>query len=124
MTNITDFKLAATQRRQETLEVPLREIGNPFGQRDELQLEYSADPADVVRSQADREIVISRLDDQTRRVHEIEDALDKLSNGSYGACEHCEEQIAPRRLDAVPWARLCVRCQSRAEAGSALDVAA
>jgi DnaK suppressor protein len=121
---IPTFKLAATKRRKAALEADLRDLGRPFAQRDELQLEYFADPIDQVTSAADREIVVDRLNDRTRRIREIQDALAKFTDGSYGVCEQCEYPITPKRLDAVPSARLCVRCQSQAEAHYNLDVAA
>jgi DnaK suppressor protein len=45
----------------------------------------------------------------------IEEALDRLDSGDYGICLACEEPIPPKRLQAVSWARYCVRCQ---EAGA------
>jgi DnaK suppressor protein len=45
----------------------------------------------------------------------IEEALDRLDSGDYGICLSCDEPIPPKRLNAVPWARYCVRCQ---EAGT------
>ena len=51
--------------------------------------------------------------DQLRQVNE---ALDRLDNGDYGVCQECDEQISPRRLQAVPWAAYCVTCQERAQA--------
>jgi DnaK suppressor protein len=45
----------------------------------------------------------------------IEEALDRLNSGDYGTCLYCEEAIPPKRLNALPWARYCVRCQ---EAGA------
>ena len=44
-------------------------------------------------------------------LREIGDALHRLDQGNYGVCLECEEPISPKRLDAVPWARYCVRCQ-------------
>ena len=41
----------------------------------------------------------------------IEEALDRLNSGDYGTCLCCEEPIPPKRLNALPWARYCVRCQ-------------
>lgn len=43
----------------------------------------------------------------------IEEALDRLAAGDYGACAECDSPIPPRRLEAVPWARYCVPCQQR-----------
>ena len=45
----------------------------------------------------------------------IEEALDRLDSGDYGICLSCDQPIPPKRLQAVPWARYCVRCQ---EAGA------
>jgi DnaK suppressor protein len=41
----------------------------------------------------------------------VEEALDRLDSGDYGVCLSCEEPIAPKRLQAIPWARYCVTCQ-------------
>jgi DnaK suppressor protein len=41
----------------------------------------------------------------------IEEALDRIQSGDYGVCLACEEQIPPKRLQALPWARYCVICQ-------------
>jgi RNA polymerase-binding transcription factor len=43
----------------------------------------------------------------------VDEALDRLQNGDYGVCQRCEEAIAPRRLEVLPWAKYCVRCQDR-----------
>src|ERR1043166_8709856 len=41
----------------------------------------------------------------------VEEALDRLGSGDYGICLACEEQIPAKRLNAVSWARYCVKCQ-------------
>ena len=52
---------------------------------------------------------LNRLDYVQLRL--IEEALDRLESGDYGACLACEEPIAEKRLRALPWARYCVTCQ-------------
>jgi DnaK suppressor protein len=47
------------------------------------------------------------------RLREIEEALERLACDAYGTCEECGEEIAQKRLLAVPWARFCVHCQER-----------
>jgi DnaK suppressor protein len=44
-------------------------------------------------------------------LREIQDALRRIQQGSYGICHRCEEPISGKRLDAVPWAKFCVPCQ-------------
>jgi len=50
-----------------------------------------------------------------RRLLLIEDALDAIEDGDYGFCEECEEPINEKRLQLMPFARFCVRCQSELE---------
>ena len=52
---------------------------------------------------------INGLDYEQLRM--VEEALDRLESGDYGVCLSCEEPIAPKRLQAIPWARYCVTCQ-------------
>jgi DnaK suppressor protein len=46
-------------------------------------------------------------------IQEIDDALQKFDNGTYGRCERCGEPIAEARLEAMPAARLCITCASK-----------
>lgn len=49
-------------------------------------------------------------------ISEITGALNRLHAGSYGRCSRCGEQIASARLEAIPHAAACIRCQSHADA--------
>jgi DnaK suppressor protein len=49
------------------------------------------------------------LDYQQLRM--VEEALDRLDSGDYGICPSCDEPIAEKRLQALPWARYCVKCE-------------
>ena len=50
-----------------------------------------------------------------RRLISIEEALEAIEDGDYGSCEECEEPISEKRLQLMPFARFCVRCQSELE---------
>ncbi len=50
-----------------------------------------------------------------KRLQLIEDALDGIENGHYGFCEECDEPINEKRLQLMPFALFCVRCQSELE---------
>ena len=50
-----------------------------------------------------------------QRLQLIEDALEGIENGDYGFCEECEEPINEKRLQLMPFALFCVRCQSELE---------
>jgi DnaK suppressor protein len=47
----------------------------------------------------------------------IREALTRINDKSYGICVNCENTIGPKRLDAVPWTRLCIGCQGLLEKG-------
>ncbi len=115
MNHITTMATAETQRRRSALKRKLAELQGSGVAREELQIEHLADPLDQILSNADRELALQSVDHKVRRIHEIQLALEAIEQGTYGVCEHCEETIPGRRLDAVPWARLCVPCQSAEE---------
>jgi DnaK suppressor protein len=48
------------------------------------------------------------------RLRRIEAALERIEQGEYGICAGCEEAIPPKRLEALPWAVYCVKCQEAA----------
>ena len=67
---------------------------------------------DALQAQAMAKASVQRRAAQLR---EIDAAIRRIDDGSYGDCERCEEPINPRRLDADPTARLCIDCASRSE---------
>ena len=46
----------------------------------------------------------------------IEEALYRIEKGTYGVCRDCGEPIAPARLEAIPWTRVCITCKERQSA--------
>lgn len=47
------------------------------------------------------------------RLRLINEALDRIDAGDYGTCQRCEDSIAARRLEVIPWAKYCVQCQEK-----------
>jgi DnaK suppressor protein len=107
---------AGIKRRQSVLEAKLKDLLQLSGDRESLEIQPMADPLDQVRLSTDRDMAVETLNQQARSIHEIRSALVRIEEGSYGRCERCDEPIPAKRLDAVPWARMCVICQSAAEA--------
>ncbi len=73
------------------------------------------DSADVASDYYERELAWGLSETERMRLQEVEDALDRIEDGAYGKCEGCGEQIAGPRLEALPFAKLCVGCQSKEE---------
>jgi DnaK suppressor protein len=53
----------------------------------------------------------------------IEQALQRIGNGSFGVCEACGDDIQIRRLEALPWTRYCLKCQEGVEQNRRADTA-
>ncbi|MBI2372151.1 MAG: TraR/DksA family transcriptional regulator [Deltaproteobacteria bacterium] len=75
----------------------------------------AGDPSDLASSERDRELALLLGDRDRLKLREIDAALMRIDEGSYGLCEECGERIAPGRLRAMPFARLCVDCQADRE---------
>jgi DnaK suppressor protein len=45
----------------------------------------------------------------------VRQALRRIEDGSFGICLHCEEEISPKRIAAVPWTPYCIQCQEQAD---------
>jgi DnaK suppressor protein len=61
----------------------------------------------------DRLVEVAAHDKLRATLADVERALVKLDDGSYGECDRCGAGIAPERLETLPWAVLCVRCARR-----------
>ncbi len=76
---------------------------------------YSLHMADAGTDNFDREFALSLVSNEQEALYEIEEALKRLEQSTYGLCGMCEKPIRKERLQAVPFARLCVNCQSEVE---------
>lgn len=65
----------------------------------------------------DREIDYSLEENEARVLGEIDAALGRIDAGTYGRCERCGDAIEAERLEAIPWATLCIDDKRRAERG-------
>ena len=119
-TKITSID-SGIRRRRAALQSKLDDLLKLSGDRGSLEIQQMADPLDQVRASTDRDMAVETLNQQVRSIHEIRSALDRIEEGSYGCCERCDEAIPAKRLDALPWARLCVKCQSATEAEAHQD---
>lgn len=83
--------------------------------RDGIAIEKSADVLDEIQHATERELAIRNLDRESHLLRDVRSAIRRIRDGSFGICAHCEEQISPKRLAAVPWAAFCIRCQQQAD---------
>jgi DnaK suppressor protein len=98
-----------------TLEAKQTELVHQVRNRDGIAIEKSPDALDEVQHAAERELAIRNLDRESNLLRNVRGALQRLNEGAFGVCLHCEEEISPKRLAAVPWTSYCIRCQEMAD---------
>ncbi|HXK04413.1 MAG TPA: TraR/DksA family transcriptional regulator [Verrucomicrobiae bacterium] len=97
------------------LETKAAELSAGLRNRDEIAIEKTPDAIDEVQLAGERELAIRNLDRESNMLRNVKGALARIADGSYGVCLHCEEDIKPKRLDAVPWTKYCITCQEAAD---------
>ena len=76
---------------------------------------YDNHLADTATVTYDRELDYTLEENSEHMLAEIDAALQRLEDGTYGKCTNCSKEIAPERLEARPWATLCIDCQRARE---------
>jgi DnaK suppressor protein len=107
-TDLTAFRELLTMKRAEL-----------SGSRvlENIAIERSADLLEEVQYKSERELAIAGLNRESAIRRNIELALIRINDRTFGTCVHCDEEIGRRRLQAVPWTPFCIRCQEAADRG-------
>src|SRR5919109_155386 len=103
------------QKYKTILEAKQAELSVGLRNREDIAIEKTPDALDEVQLAGERELAIRNLDRESNLLRNVRGALVRIADGSYGVCLHCEQDIKPKRLDAVPWAKYCIRCQEAAD---------
>lgn len=77
---------------------------------EDASVEVRGDSADKVSSEQNKELEVKFKERQRLRVQEIDSALERIANHSYGECLSCSEEVGIKRLSARPTAKLCIEC--------------
>ncbi len=104
---LSDLRAALEQERSD-LAARLGEMGLGDG-----ELAYDQNFADSSQVTAERGEVEALAGNLRESLGDVEAALAKLDNGTFGVCEGCGQPIAPARLEAKPAARFCIDCASK-----------
>lgn len=71
--------------------------------------------ADVGTDNFEQEFTLSLLQSEEETLEQIEGALERIEDGTYGSCIECEAKIAKARLNALPHTPFCIKCASKVE---------
>ena len=104
--------------REQLLEMKtklLAEIDSTLRAEREGNKDEGMDTYDLASEERDREINFILSDRERVKLKQIDDAVERMDEGTYGVCESCGLEIAEERLEAMPFSRLCRDCQQDEE---------
>lgn len=76
---------------------------------------YSLHMADAGTDTFDTEFALGLASNQQQFLYEIDEALKRIEDKTYGKCQNCEKDIPVKRLKALPFAKFCLKCQTEQE---------
>lgn len=113
----------AKQKKYQTVLLDiLRQLGAKVERMEEAVL-LSDDGASLDESEEfgsegySRDFQLGLIENEDEIMQLVQEALDRIEGGTFGSCESCDALIPERRLQVVPYAKFCVKCQSAAEEG-------
>jgi len=71
--------------------------------------------ADLGTDSFEQEMSLGLMETESGELHQVQEALERLVDGSFGLCETCRKKVPKERLKAIPWTRLCVGCKMKEE---------
>jgi DnaK suppressor protein len=79
------------------------------------------DSADFCTTSLSKESLFQRSSQRRHFLRLVDAALTRIEQGAYGVCASCGDEINPKRLEALPWTQLCLRCQAASEHGGGME---
>lgn len=73
--------------------------------------------ADIGSDAFEQEFTLSLMESEGGTLEQIEASLERIEDGAYGRCEECDARIPKQRLNAIPYATMCIKCASESEQG-------
>lgn len=110
-----DFLKQAADMLQDMKRSLMKEMRGRVKGETEGSKDEGRDTYDLASDERDREINFILNDREREKLHAIDEALQRISEKTYGLCESCEGEIQLGRLKVLPFTRLCVRCQEENE---------
>jgi len=116
---LTEFKKIILKRKEEIVD-DIKQISDDTLKKSQKEASgdisgYTYHMADVATDNYDREFSLGLASSDRDFIYELEDALKRIEDGTFGICESCKSLIAKNRLKAVPHAKLCLKCQEKKE---------
>jgi DnaK suppressor protein len=108
--NYSQFGKTLLEQRQQLADRIRERLGDVISER------MPDDEGAVAIESYTKDLTAATLNRERQTLREVEAALARLQAGNYGVCDSCSVLIPKARLEALPWARLCVNCAERSAA--------
>lgn len=117
--DLKEFKQIVLKKKAEILD-DFQHISNDTLRKSQKEASgdisgYTYHMADVASDNYDREFSLGLASNERKFLNELDEALNRIEDGTFGICDDCKSQITKIRLKAVPSARLCIKCQQKKE---------
>ena len=117
--DLKDFKKIVLKKKEELL-ADLKHISDDTLRKSQKEASgdisgYTYHMADVATDNYDREFSLGLASGERKSLYDLDDALKRIEEGTFGICDDCKSSITKIRLRAVPSARLCIKCQQKRE---------
>jgi DnaK suppressor protein len=110
---LSRFKKILLKEREEIV----GEVKQIYESSKEMGQDGIQDIGDEAANIYNKQILLSLTENERVRLQEVDEALDRIENGTYGICEECGGAISPKRLEVRPVAKYCVPCLMKLEKG-------
>ncbi len=111
---LEQFKKKLEQQQQKLRQTVSRNVQDGRAADSE---DIAQDIADKAANSYTKEFLFSQSSNDRALLARVEEALVRIREGSFGECVNCGDEMNPKRLEAVPWARYCLKCQEKIEQG-------
>lgn len=111
------YRKRILKKRNEILKGLKKELNEGISKAPELKASLGSDVGDISALNVDSHLSVSFARRYSHMLKQIDQALARVDEGSYGICEECGEKIDKKRLEILPFTSYCVRCQGRMEEG-------
>jgi DnaK suppressor protein len=118
---LKDIKRSLIKRREAIVKEAKEEIAKYISGENRQLVDTALDDGDWAVVDISEDVNLQRLATHRKVLHDIDESLRKIEEGSYGICEECGEEIGEKRLSVLPAATLCVICQGNKERLEAVE---
>lgn len=93
----------------------IHKLNEVYTESKEVEPDFAQDVVDKAETSYTKEFLLSLSDTERKQFLMIDEALKRIEDCEYGTCQMCGKPIGKKRLNVIPWAPYCIRCQEQAE---------